>query len=58
MDKVDIFGYRCIPDFKTFSKYLVIGIKRDIADIDVINQVMKYVDWANQEYRYGDYNVI
>jgi len=58
MDKMDIFGYKYIPDFNTISKYLVIEIKRDIADINVINQVMKYVDWVNQEYSFGDYNMI
>lgn len=58
MDKMDIFGYKCIPGFNTISKYLVIEVKRDTADINVINQVMKYVDWVNQEYSFGDYNMI
>ena len=25
---------------------------------EVIDQVMKYVDWINQEYAYGDYSMI
>lgn len=58
MDKMDIFGYRYIPNFSTISKYLVIEIKKGVADIHVINQVMKYVDWVNQEYSFGDYNMI
>lgn len=58
MDKMDIFGYKYIPDFETISKYLVIEIKKSLADLDVVNQVMKYVDWVNQEYSYGDYNMI
>lgn len=58
MDKMDVFGYRYIPGFSTISKYLVIEIKKDLANIDVINQVMKYVDWVNQDYSYGDYNMI
>lgn len=58
MDKMDVFGYRYIPGFNTISKYLVIEIKRGIADKEVVNQVMKYVDWVNQEYSFGDYNMI
>lgn len=58
MDKMDIFGYKYIPNFKTISKYLVLEIKKDKATIEDINQVMKYVDWVNQEYSYGDYNMI
>lgn len=58
MDKMDVFGYRYIPSYKTVSKYLVIEIKKDIADLEVINQVMKYVDWVNQEYAFNDYSMI
>lgn len=58
MDKMDIFGYRFISGYKTVSKYLVVEIKRDAGVIDVIHQIMKYVDWVNQEYSYGDYNMI
>ncbi len=58
MDKMDIFGYRYIDGYKTISKYLVIEIKRDTANEDVIDQIMKYVDWINQEYAHGDYSMI
>lgn len=58
MDKMDIFGYRYIEGYDAISKYLVIEIKKDKANIDVIDQVMKYVDWINQEYTYGDYSMI
>lgn len=58
MDKMDVFGYRFIPSFSTISKYLTIEIKKDIADKEVINQLMKYVDWVNQEYSFGDYSMI
>ncbi|MFJ5717516.1 hypothetical protein [Neobacillus sp. NPDC093127] len=58
MDKMDVFGYRFIPSFSTISKYLTIEIKKDVADTEVINQLMKYVDWINQEYSYGDYSMI
>lgn len=58
MDKMDIFGYRYIAGFDTISKYLLIEIKRDKATIESIDQIMKYVDWINQEYSFGDYSMI
>jgi len=58
MDKMDVFGYRFIQGYSTKSKYLVIEIKKDIANIDVIEQIMKYVDWIQSEYAFGDYSMI
>lgn len=58
MDKMDIFGYRFIQGFKTISKYLCIEIKKDAAKRDSIDQIMKYVDWINNEYTYGNYEMI
>lgn len=58
MDKMDVFGYRYIQGYITISKYLVIEIKRDEATEDVVDQIMKYVDWINQEYAHGDYSMI
>lgn len=58
MDKIDLFGYRYIRGYKTISKYLVAEIKKDSATTDVIDQIMKYVDWVNQEYTHGDYSMI
>lgn len=58
MDKMDIFGFKYIKGFDTISKYLVIEIKKDEATKDTINQIMKYVDWINTEYAFGDYNMI
>lgn len=59
MDKMDVFGYRFIQGFSsTISKYLVVEIKKDVANVNVLNQIMKYVDWVNKEYSYGDYNMI
>lgn len=57
MDKMDVFGYRYIPEYKTVSKYLMMEIKKDTANIEVINQAMKYVDWVQQEYSH-DYSMI
>lgn len=58
MDKMDIFGYRYITGYKTISKYLVVELKRGIAAADVIEQIMKYVDWIKSEYAHGDYSMI
>lgn len=58
MDKMDVFGYRFINGFSTISKYLVIEIKKNAATTDVIEQIMKYVDWIQKEYAYGDYSMI
>lgn len=58
MDKMDVFGYRFIPGFSTISKYLLVEIKKDNASKDAIDQIMKYVDWINQEYTFGDYSMI
>lgn len=53
----NIFGFRFIPGFETVSKYLMIEIKKDKADIGVIGQSLKYVDWIEQEYCH-DYSMI
>lgn len=58
MDKMDMFGYRYIKGYDTISKYMTIEIKKDVADISVIEQVMKYVDWIQGEYVHGDYSMI
>lgn len=58
MDKMDVFGYKYIKNYNVISKYLVIEIKKGVATVDVVDQTMKYVDWINQEYANGDYNMI
>lgn len=59
MDKMDIFGYKYIPNYPgTISKYLVIELKRDYAKPDDIDQLLKYVDWINHKYSFGDYSMI
>lgn len=59
MDKIDIFGYRWIEEFESIiEKYLVIELKKDISEPDDVLQVMKYVDWVNEEYAHGDYSLI
>ena len=55
---MDIFCYRYILGFKTISKYCVIELKKDKCTKESIQQIMKYVDWVNQEYAYGDYAMI
>lgn len=44
MDKMDVYGYKYIKDYNVISKYLVIEIKKDKANIEVVDQTMKYVD--------------
>lgn len=63
MDKMDIFGYKFIPGYITKSKYIVIEIKKDVAIVeegktDAVEQIMKYVDWIQSEYAFGDYSMI
>jgi len=58
IDKIDIFGYRRIRNYSTISKYLVIELKRGIANEAVVDQTMKYVDWVNHEYAFDDYSMI
>lgn len=58
MDKMDVFGYRYIKGYDTISKYIIVEIKKDAATPEVIDQIMKYVDWVNIEYAHGDYSMI
>jgi len=59
MDKMDVFGYSFIPGYdSTISKYLVIELKKDPANLGDIDQLLKYVDWINGEYSHGDYSMI
>ncbi|MGP4060237.1 endonuclease NucS domain-containing protein [Halobacillus sp. H74] len=58
MDKMDIFGYKFISGYSTISRYLIIEIKKDKGTINAVEQLMKYVDWVNQEYSFGDYSMI
>ncbi len=59
MDKMDIFGYSFIEGYcPTKSKYLVIEIKKDSAQEEDIEQLLKYVDWVKDEYAHGDYSMI
>lgn len=58
MDKIDIFGYKYIENFNTISDYLVIELKAKKAEVDNLYQLLKYVDWVNQEYTFGDYSMI
>ncbi|MBN1056117.1 MULTISPECIES: hypothetical protein [unclassified Clostridium] len=58
MDKMDVFGFKYINKFNTISKYLVMELKKDAATTDAIDQIMKYVDWVNSEYTFGDYGMI
>jgi hypothetical protein len=58
MDKMDVFGYAYIPGFEAISRYLVAELKRGTAELQDVEQLMKYVDFINAEYAYGDYSMI
>jgi hypothetical protein len=59
MDKMDLFGYAYIPDFKpTKSRFLVGELKKDVAKLEDVDQLLKYVDWVKDEYCFGDYAMI
>ena len=58
MDKMDIFGYRYIPGYDVKSRYLVAELKKDAATVDIVEQIMKYVDWISNEYANKDYSMI
>jgi hypothetical protein len=59
MDRMDIFGYRFIDGHRpTKSTFLVGELKKDAASPEDVDQLMKYVDWVQQEYASGDYSAI
>ncbi len=59
MDRMDIFGYRWIEDFKPIiEKYIIAELKKDCSGVDDIPQIMKYVDWVRDEYTHNDYSQI
>jgi len=59
MDKMDIFGYRYIEDNAPItSMYFVAELKKEKAEIMNVDQLLKYVDWINNEYTIGDYSRI
>lgn len=58
MDKMDIFGYRYISGYSIKSKYIIGELKKGPATNEVIEQIMKYVDWVSDEYANGDYSMI
>jgi hypothetical protein len=59
MDKMDLFGYSYVPEFKpTKSRFFVGEIKKDTASIEDVDQLLKYVDWIRDEYCFGDYSMV
>lgn len=63
MDKIDVFAYKFLNEFpdknnRPIEKFLVLELKKDIADKNTINQLLKYVDWIAKEYASGDYSMI
>lgn len=63
MDRIDLFGYttrRLSRNFPpTIMRYKAVELKKDlIGDINVINQMLKYVDWLAHTRAGGDYSLI
>lgn len=59
MDKIDFFGYKWIEEYRSIiERYLVVELKKDKAEADDALQIMKYVDWVNEECAHGDYSLI
>ena len=59
MDKMDLFGYAYLKHFKpTKARFLVGEIKRDVARVEDVDQLLKYVDWVKDAYCFGDYAMI
>ena len=58
MDKIDILAMKYLSGTKIPCKFLVTELKKDGANNETINQVLKYVDWVCSEYAYGDYESI
>jgi hypothetical protein len=61
-DKMDIFGYNYMSglpeNYNTILDYVVLELKRDAANSDCVEQIIKYVEWIKQEYANGDYSRI
>lgn len=58
MDKIDVFGYKFLPNTKIVSKYLIIENKNEEATIEVAEQISKYVDLVVKTYAYGNYEMV
>ncbi|WP_321301035.1 hypothetical protein [uncultured Sphaerochaeta sp.] len=59
MDKMDLFGYVYLENYPTIiEKYIIIEVKKDKTGPECLEQVMKYVDFVNNEYCHGDYSMI
>ena len=59
VDRIDVFAYRYITgNAPIVESYGIVELKKDTVTGDDIQQVMKYVDWVNQEYGTGDYSLI
>lgn len=58
-DKMDLFGQAPIPGHpRTVARYLVGEVKKDVAQVADVQQVMKYVDWVKDQYAHGDYSMV
>lgn len=62
IDKIDVFAYRFLSNYpgesKPIEKYLILELKKGIANHETLLQAMRYVDWVCKEYAAGDYSRI
>ena len=58
LSSYDVFAINYLRNSKIPCKYLVAELKKELADCETIDQVLKYVDWVCSEYAYGDYSLV
>lgn len=58
-DWMDIFGTKMVSGLNGVVNYhVLVELKDEAATLDVVDQVMKYVDWVNRDYCKGEYSLI
>jgi hypothetical protein len=57
IDHIDVLGLTYLRR-PTVLRYSVIEIKKGVANVQDVEQTMKYVDWVKDEYCFGDYSMV
>ena len=60
MDQMDLFGYSYLLGYegRVIGRYFVGEVKKDAAQPDEVEQLMRYVDWVKDQYADNDYSLI